>query len=89
MPPYLLGAWAYVHRRSWLLLQQVDQLLAEAIRENPRDPVPHCFLGQIARRNGNVQVAREELEQAAELPVPETWPASHVRQFLILVYTEQ
>ncbi|MDZ4658346.1 MAG: tetratricopeptide repeat protein [Bythopirellula sp.] len=68
---------------------KAEQLLGEAAREYPSDPVPHCFLGQIARRNGNVQVSRQELAQATELPLPSTWPASHVRQFLILVYTEQ
>lgn len=68
---------------------KADQLLREAVKENSEDPVPHCFLGQIARRNGETPRACEELQRAVELPVPRTWPASHVRQFLTLVYTEQ
>lgn len=65
------------------------RLLQEATAHAPNDPAPHCFVGQIARRDNELQQARESLERAAELPTPSTWPESHRRQFLVLVYTEQ
>jgi tetratricopeptide (TPR) repeat protein len=66
-----------------------NRLLAEAITLDAVDPVPRFFLGQIARRNSAWTEAQKELQLAADLPVPRTWPASHVHQFLKLVYTEQ
>jgi hypothetical protein len=51
--------------------------------------VPHCFLGQIARRDAQWREAREHFSRAAELPQPQSWPDSHKRQFLTLVYKEQ
>jgi tetratricopeptide (TPR) repeat protein len=65
------------------------RLLQESLAHDPHDPVPHCFLGQIARRANDLPSARELLNRAAELPTPPTWPASHRKQFLVLVYTEQ
>jgi tetratricopeptide (TPR) repeat protein len=65
------------------------ELLQESLANEPDDPVPHCFLGQIARRDGQWDKARNHLQRAAELPTPRSWPASHRRQFLALVYNEQ
>jgi tetratricopeptide (TPR) repeat protein len=69
--------------------QTAVRLLREAVAVDERDPVPRCFLGQIARRNSAWSDARKNLQLALELPIPRTWPASHVGQFLKLVYTEQ
>jgi tetratricopeptide (TPR) repeat protein len=69
--------------------QTARRLLQEALAEAPHDPVPHCFLGQIARRDEQWDEARQHLQRASELPTPSTWPASHRRQFLTLVYKEQ
>jgi tetratricopeptide (TPR) repeat protein len=66
-----------------------SRLLAEAVAQDGDDPVPRFFLGQIARRNSEWPDARKNLQLAMELQVPRTWPASHVRQFRKLVYTEQ
>jgi tetratricopeptide (TPR) repeat protein len=66
-----------------------DRLLREAVAQDSHDPVPHCFLGQIARRNEQWQQARKHFERASELPTPSSWPASHRSQFLTLIYTEQ
>jgi tetratricopeptide (TPR) repeat protein len=68
---------------------KADELLNKALATEPNDPVAHCFVGQIARRNEQLQDAREHLENAATLPLSATWPASHRRQFLTLVYAEQ
>ncbi len=65
------------------------RFLTESITLDTADPAPYCFLGQIARRDANLPAARRHLQQALDLPLPRTWPASHVRQFLKLVYTEQ
>jgi Tfp pilus assembly protein PilF len=67
---------------------KAKSLLGEAVAMDSDDPVPHCFLGQIARRDEQWQTAKEQLRQALELPIPDTWPASHVRQFLTLIYAE-
>lgn len=69
--------------------QAADRLLREALAKDSRDPVPHCFLGQIARRNAQWPEARRHLQRASELPTPASWPASHRHQFLNLVFTEQ
>ncbi len=69
--------------------QAANRLLSEAVRLDATDPVPRFFLGQIARRNAAWPEARQYLQRALDLPVPRTWPASHVHQFLKLVYTEQ
>jgi tetratricopeptide (TPR) repeat protein len=66
-----------------------NRLLNEAVTLDANDPVPRFFLGQIARRNSSWAEAAKNLQLALELPVPRTWPASHVRQFLKLIYTEQ
>jgi Tfp pilus assembly protein PilF len=66
-----------------------NRLLREALADDQNDPVAYCFLGQIARRNGEAPEARQLLRKASELPTPTTWPASHRRQFLALVYAEQ
>ncbi len=66
-----------------------DRLLKEAASLDADDPVPAFFMGQIARRNSAFPEAREFLQRALDLPIPRTWPASHVRQFLRLVYAEQ
>jgi uncharacterized protein HemY len=69
--------------------ETASKLFNEALANAPDDPVPHCFLGQIARRNGQWQEARAYFTRAAKLPTPPSWPASHKRQFLALVYAEQ
>jgi tetratricopeptide (TPR) repeat protein len=66
-----------------------SRLLAEAVALDAKDPVPRFFLGQIARRNSSWEEAQRNLQLAVDLPVPNTWPATHVRQFVTLVYAEQ
>jgi tetratricopeptide (TPR) repeat protein len=65
------------------------QLLEEAVQDSPKDPVAHLYLGQIARRDEKLEQARDHLQQAASLATPLTWPESHRRQFLGLVYLER
>jgi tetratricopeptide (TPR) repeat protein len=69
--------------------QTATRLLDEALVNDPDDPVAHCFVGQIARRNEQLAEARDHLRRATELPTPSSWPASHLHQFLTLVFTEQ
>jgi tetratricopeptide (TPR) repeat protein len=66
-----------------------SRLLAEAVANDAKDPVPRFFLGQIARRNSAWAEAKRNLQLAADLPIPRTWPASHMHQFVKLLYTEQ
>jgi tetratricopeptide (TPR) repeat protein len=66
-----------------------NRLLAEAVALDAKDPVPRFFLGQIARRNSSWADAKSNLQLAIDLPIPRTWPASHVHQFVKLVYAEQ
>lgn len=69
--------------------QKAAEFLQAALQRDPLDPVPHCFMGQIARRNGHWDEAENHFQRALELPIPDTWPDTHTRQFLVLVYTEQ
>jgi tetratricopeptide (TPR) repeat protein len=64
-------------------------LLAEAHRDQPRHPVPLLFLGQLARQDGKADTARRDLDTAASLPLPENWPQSHRKRFLILLHSER
>ena len=66
-----------------------NQLLAEAVANNPADPVPYCFLGQIARRNGQLDEAEKYFIRASKLPKPRTWPDSHRQQFGNLIFAEE
>jgi hypothetical protein len=64
-------------------------LLAEARVEMPEHPVPALFLGQFARRNARPTDARRSLDAAALLPLPDNWPASHRKRFLVLLHSER
>ena len=69
--------------------ERASQLLAEAHKEQPDHPVPLLFLGQLARKDGQTADARRYLDTAASLPLPENWPQSHRKRFLILLQTER
>src|ERR1051326_518513 len=38
----------------------------KAVRENPKDPLPHIYLARMAREVGNFSVASQELQLALE-----------------------
>ncbi|HEY4233806.1 MAG TPA: tetratricopeptide repeat protein [Lacipirellulaceae bacterium] len=69
--------------------ERASTLLAEAHAEQPDHPVPLLFLGQLARTDGQTEAARRYLDTAASLPLPENWPQSHRKRFLILLQTER
>jgi tetratricopeptide (TPR) repeat protein len=56
---------------------------------DPKDPVPYCFLGQIARRDGMFDLAAEHFLRAEEFPIPNEWPAIKQREFFRLLYAER
>lgn len=66
-----------------------EKLLEEASEESPLHPMPPLALGQLARRRQQGPLAREYLTAAAALPVPENWPESHKRRFLVLLHSER
>jgi tetratricopeptide (TPR) repeat protein len=65
------------------------ELFQLAHDKNPEDPVAHCFLGQIARRDGKFDLATEHFLRAEEFPIPNEWPAIKQREFFRLLYAEQ
>jgi tetratricopeptide (TPR) repeat protein len=65
------------------------ELFQVAHDKDPEDPVPHCFLGQIARRDGKFNLAAEHFLRAHEYPLPRKWPASKRREFFRLLYAEE
>jgi Tfp pilus assembly protein PilF len=66
-----------------------ERLLQEARTEWPTHPVPSLMLGQLARRQRQWQAARNYYAAAAALPVPDNWPESHRRRFLVLLHSER
>jgi tetratricopeptide (TPR) repeat protein len=69
--------------------ERASKLLAEAHDEQPTHPVPLLFLGQLARKDGDAASARRHLDEAASLPLPENWPSSHRKRFVVLLQTER
>jgi superkiller protein 3 len=64
-------------------------LLREAQSEHPEHPMPALCLGQLARRQQQTQAAREYFSIAASRPIPDNWPESHKKRFLVLLHSER
>jgi tetratricopeptide (TPR) repeat protein len=84
-PKVLLAVYCFQSGQK----ERANKLLAEAHAEQPNHPVPLLFLGQLARKDQQNDVARRYLDEAAALPMPENWPQSHRKRFQILVQTER
>jgi tetratricopeptide (TPR) repeat protein len=69
--------------------QRAKKLLSEAHAELPDHPVPELFLGQFAMQVEKWGDARKYLEGAASRAVPDNWPASHMKRFLVLLHSER
>ncbi|HEX3726348.1 MAG TPA: tetratricopeptide repeat protein [Pirellulales bacterium] len=69
--------------------QRARTLLREARSESPNHPAPALILGQLARSEGQAQAARQYFAAAASQSLPENWPESHTRSFLILLHSER
>jgi tetratricopeptide (TPR) repeat protein len=69
--------------------QRAKKLLAEAHAELPDHPVPELFLGQFAMQAEEWGDARKYLGGAASRTVPDNWPASHKKRFLVLLHSER
>jgi tetratricopeptide (TPR) repeat protein len=65
------------------------RLLLEARAEEPFHPVAAQMLGQLACARHDWPTARTFLDEAAVLPLPANWPASHQRRFLHLLHTQR
>jgi tetratricopeptide (TPR) repeat protein len=65
------------------------ELFQLAHDKDPEDPVPHCFLGQIARRDGNFELAAEHFLRANEYLIPNDWPGTKRWEFFRLLYAEE
>jgi tetratricopeptide (TPR) repeat protein len=70
-------------------IEKATSLLREARAESPDYPVPALILGQLASRQQDTDTARECLASAASLPLPDNWPESHKKRFMILLHTER
>ncbi len=67
-----------------------EKLLREARAESPGHPVASLILGQLAARQQNrLNEARELFAAAASLPIPDNWPESYRRRFLILLHSQR
>ncbi|MGD9635139.1 MAG: tetratricopeptide repeat protein [Pirellulales bacterium] len=64
-------------------------LLNEAENEQPDHPVPQLFQAQLDRQEGEFESARRRLDKATQKPLPENWPASHRKRFLVLLQAER
>ncbi len=51
--------------------------------------MPPLILGQLARRQKQLEVAREYFAAAASRPIPDNWPESHHQRFLVLLHSER
>jgi tetratricopeptide (TPR) repeat protein len=70
-------------------VEQGLALLREAHAEFPDHPMPALLMGQVARSQDRADEARKYLGLAASLPIPENWPTSHRRRFLVLLHSER
>jgi tetratricopeptide (TPR) repeat protein len=66
-----------------------QKLLGEAREESPEHPMSALLLGQLASRDQQWTKAREYLAAAVALPLPENWPGSHKKRFLVLLHSER
>ena len=65
------------------------RLLREARTESPSYPLPPLILGQLAARQHQWSVAREQFAAAMLLPIPANWPESHRQRYLVLLHSER
>jgi tetratricopeptide (TPR) repeat protein len=85
-PPKVLLA-VYFHQNGDA--DKAKNLLREAHADAPGHPVPELFLGQFAAREKRWGDARALLNNAASRAIPNNWPASHKKRFLILLSSER
>jgi len=69
--------------------ERARKLLSEAHADEPDYPVPLLFLGQLARQSRDFATSREQLAAAVAKPLPDNWPTSHRKRFLILLHSER
>jgi tetratricopeptide (TPR) repeat protein len=84
-PKVLLAVYCFQNNEA----DRAGRLLQEARDELPSHPVPELFLGQVARQGQQWETARRHLAAAHSLPLPENWPDSHKRRFVVLLQTER
>lgn len=84
-PKVLLAVYLFQNGQAG----RAKELLAEAHADEPDHPVPLLFLGQLARQSHDFHNARQHLEAAVAKPLPDNWPRSHQRRFLILLNSER
>ncbi len=81
----LLAVWCIGHAQQ----DKGVNLLLEARSDAPNYPVTSLMLGQLASRGQQWQVARQYLDGAAKMPIPDNWPESHRTRFLVLLHSER
>jgi tetratricopeptide (TPR) repeat protein len=69
--------------------QRAKNLLSESHAELPDHPVPELFLGQFSMQTEEWGNARKYFDGAASRAIPENWPASHKKRFLVLLHSER
>jgi tetratricopeptide (TPR) repeat protein len=65
------------------------RLLREAQVEEPKYPVTPLMLGQMAMAKQQWDDARQYFTAAASLPIPDNWPDSHKKRFLVLLHSQR
>jgi tetratricopeptide (TPR) repeat protein len=68
---------------------RAQALLREALAESPDHPVATLMLGQLANQERQLDAARDYLAASASKPIPDNWPESHRRRFLVLLHSER
>lgn len=84
-PKVLLAVYRFQNGEA----DRAKELLQQARTEQPNHPVPELFLGQFAMQDMDWDAARQYFESATSRSIPDNWPASHVKRFLILLHSER
>lgn len=66
-----------------------QRFLREARTEEPNYPVTPLMLGQLAVQQQQWDDAREFFTAAMALPLPDNWPESHRKRFLVLLHSSR
>ncbi len=70
-------------------LERARGLLLEVRKEIPDHPMPHLFLAQWSSMEKRFRDANRHLEQARSAPLPDNWPQSQQKRFLLGLHSER
>jgi tetratricopeptide (TPR) repeat protein len=84
-PKVLLAVFCNANGDQELALR----FLREARSEEPNYPVTPLMLAQLVMQQQQWNAAREYFASAMVLPIPENWPESHKKRFLVLLHSSR